>query len=106
MESQNPYEVTETDFKELENIFKKVLTEITTSNNIEPLLLEQLEYFVVELGVSVKDLLQKYYKDNQIKTLEVEQAQEDVMKYKHRDVKRTLKMKQVENAIQAFKNVS
>ena len=105
MSELNPYEVKEEDFKALEDIFKKALTDINTFANIDIILREQLEDFVVNVGISVKEILQKCVTDNQIKALEVKQHQEDVMKYKHRDVKRELKLKQVENAMNAFKRV-
>lgn len=86
MEDTNPFEVREEDFKELEDIFRNTLITINTFVSLDTILKEELEDFIVDVGLSVKTILQKYSNDNQVKALEVKQYQEEVMKYKHRDV--------------------
>ena len=99
-------EVSEEDYKELENKFKEVLDETNISVVQYPELRETLDKFIFEVGNHTKVLLQKYGKTDYIHKLEVEDYRDQMMDMKRKMVKMKLRVRQISNACNAFNNVS
>lgn len=99
-------EVSEQDYKQLEDMFKDFLYDTQMEVSISPALGSVLDDFVVKVGIATKELLQKYGKQDHIQKLEVEGYRNQLQAMNKKMVKMNLQIKQVENSIQAYKNVS
>lgn len=99
-------EVSDQDYKELENIFTNLLEDTQVDVLMSPVLQEKLDDFIVKVGIATKELLQKYGKQDYIQKLEVADCQKKLTDMNRKMVKMNLQTKQIENAVQAFKNVS
>lgn len=99
-------QVSEQDYKHLESIFTRLLEDTQIDVTSNPELSEKLDTFIVEVGIATKDLLQKYGKQDYIQKLEVDDCKAQLQAMNKKMVKMNLQIKQVENSIQAYKNVS
>lgn len=106
MTTKEHQEVSSRDYKNLEEVFRNILNETSSFTMGHPELADQLDDFIQQVGVSTKELLQKYGKADYIQKLEVEDYKNQMLTMKKTMVKMKLQVQQVTNACNGFTNAS
>lgn len=99
-------EVCEKDYKLLEDKFRELLEGTGVLIMEHPDMKDTLDTFILEVGRETKTILQKYGKQDHIQKLEVEDCHNQMKDMNRKIVKMNLQVKQVQNAVQGFLNVS
>lgn len=105
-EKENPYEISIKDYEQLSEVFRDHLM------SIEPILASNehlrfdVESFIKGVGEQTKKMLTKYAEQAMINQQEVNDWKDKYQAINHKNVQMKLSLKQVENAVNSFVNVS
>ena len=90
------------DFGKLADIFNTKVEELHSLTDGDLLLREAIDNFISDVAVETKELLVRYSKVQYLNKLEVEDAQEQMRKMRHKVAKMKLSIKPIERAVHNF----
>lgn len=107
MEENNDFEkVTSEDYTKLRETFQGILIKLYDGIEDNPILLEKLQGFVVEVGVASHNILQRYGEADYYKELKINELEEQLETQRHKIAKMNIMASKLVTAAREFTTVS